>query len=96
MELQFGHLVTGGVLEMHVLHSYASIQAGSQFNCLEFSSFPAISEDGINGFAADMTQGSAYPLACAPGTLYRNYFSLEHEQSTDRQINSLDQLEIVF
>jgi hypothetical protein len=33
-----------------------------------------VPEDGVTAYAADPTQGPACALACAAGSVYRNYF----------------------
>lgn len=53
---------------------------------------------GITGYAVDDTQGPACALACAAGTVYRNYFAcpeplVDQGQSAHAQINNLVELE---
>ena len=73
-------------------------QAASQFNCLEFSSPSVIPEDGITIYEYDHTQGPSCAIACAAGTLYRNYLypfpNGQIGQTKDLQINNLDELEL--
>jgi len=56
------------------LNSDAVFQAASQFNCLEMVHSYVTPEEGIDGYAADRTQGPICAVACAAGTFYRNYF----------------------
>jgi hypothetical protein len=63
-----------GALELHALYPLATLQAASQFNCLEFASSNVIPEEGITDYVHDRTQGPACAVACAAGTVYRNYF----------------------
>jgi hypothetical protein len=104
--IDFEHIKIDGVLEMHAKYPNAVFQAASQFNCLEFPSFHVIPEDGITAYYSDHTQGPACALACAAGTLYRNYFVCPEQlqatssslqcsvgQSASSQINNLDELE---
>ncbi len=69
------HEVIGDVLELHALpeNSGALFQVASQFNCLEFPNPMTTPEDGVSGYAHDLTQGPACSLAAAAATVYRNY-----------------------
>lgn len=51
----------------------AVFQVASQFNLLEMVSPAVTPEDGIARYAVDRTQGPACAMACAAGTIYRNY-----------------------
>ena len=88
--------VTGDVAILHGALEYAGavFQAASQFNCLEFYSPTSIPEMGVAIYANDPTQGPACAIACAPGTIVRNYFAFEgkYAQTKDRQINTLRDL----
>lgn len=97
--LQFEHIAVDDALALHAQHPNAIIQAASQFNCLEFPNPRVTPEDGIEQYASDGTQGPACALACAAGTLYRNYFapvppSNQLGQNHDNQINNLRDLEM--
>jgi hypothetical protein len=56
-----------------------------------------VPENGITGYVHDHTQGPACALACAPGTVFRNYLvplpradgSVQTGQTRDLQINNL-------
>jgi hypothetical protein len=63
------------VFEMHSQYPNSIFQAASQFNCLEFPNPRTVPEHGITAYFTDHTQGPACALACAAGTLYRNYFA---------------------
>jgi hypothetical protein len=52
----------------------ATFQVASQFNLLEMVSPAVTPEQGITIYESDPTQGPACAMACAAGTLYRNYF----------------------
>jgi hypothetical protein len=80
--------VTGNVAVLHDEKEYngAVFQAASQFNCLEFTNEKKTPDDGIAEYVHDPTQGPACAMACAPGTIVRNYF----KQTTEDQINTLD------
>ncbi|MEO1529618.1 MAG: hypothetical protein AAFX06_29705 [Planctomycetota bacterium] len=67
----------------------ALFQVASQFNLLEMISPRATPSDGITRYFADHTQGPACAMACAAGTLYRNWFA----QTTNNQIDCLADLE---
>jgi hypothetical protein len=96
----YSHCVVGDVLEMHHQHPRATFQAASQLNCLEFAQPNATPEHGVSIYAHDHTQGPACALACASGTIFRNYFATPSTnppgvigQSADSQFNNLDELE---
>jgi hypothetical protein len=55
----------------------AVFQAASQFNCLEFANDAMTPADGVAVYVHDRTQGPACAMACAPGTVVRNYFAGE-------------------
>jgi hypothetical protein len=102
MKLQttYSHCVVGDVLELHHQYPQSTFQAASQLNCLEFASPRALPEHGVTIYAGDHTQGPACALACASGTMYRNYFAVPPTnpegvvgQSADSQFNLLDDLE---
>lgn len=90
--LEFRHIAVADALSLHAQHPNAIIQAASQFNCLEFPNPRITPEDGIEQYSSDGTQGPACALACAAGTLYRNYFA----QTGDNQINNLRDLELAL
>lgn len=71
----YRHVAQGDVLAEHAKHPGALFQAASQFNCLEFPSAAGTPEDGVTAYAFDRTQGPACSLACAAGTVVRNYFA---------------------
>ena len=91
------HEIVHDVLELHALpeNRGATFQVASQFNCLEFADPREVPEDGVTQYANDPTQGPACALAAAGATVYRNYFAPVGEQrgqTTDRQLNNLDEL----
>jgi len=92
----FAHIATGDVLTMHAQNKGATFQAASQFNCLEFANPEAVPEQGVTIYYGDRTQGPACSLACAAGTVYRNYFFPvvpgQVGQRRESQINNLDDL----
>lgn len=68
-------------------------------------------ERGVTGYANDGTQGPACALACAPGTVYRNYFAptrtvrvegtvlqtaTQTGQTRDAQLNNLADVEALL
>ena len=55
-------------------HAGAVFQVASQFNLLEMVSPGVTPESGIARYAHDLTQGPACAMACAAGTIWRNYF----------------------
>jgi hypothetical protein len=100
--LTYDHLPIHDIKDMHLEYPYAVFQAASQFNCLEFVSPNVIPENGILDYVYDNTQGPSCAIACAAGTLYRNYLvpmnhpqtgKKQYGQSRDCQINNLDKLE---
>ena len=88
--------VTGDVAILHGTLEYAGavFQAASQFNCLEFISPTSIPEMGVAIYEKDPTQGPACAIACAPGTIVRNYFAFDgkYAQTKECQINTLRDL----
>lgn len=73
-KFQYHHVAQGDVLLEHAKYPGALFQAASQFNCLEFPSASTIPENGVTNYMYDGTQGPACSLACAAGTVVRNYF----------------------
>jgi hypothetical protein len=73
----------------------AMFQVASQFNLLEMMSPSATPEDGITIYERDPTQGPACAVACAAGTIQRNYF-VEFEkqlgQTESKQIDCLAEI----
>ena len=69
------HAATEDVLRDHALHPHATFLAASGLNALEFTSPSSAPEHGITGYEHDRTQGPACALACAAGTVVRNYFA---------------------
>lgn len=72
-----------------------TFQAASQFNCLEFPGSNYTPELGITNYVYDNTQGPACAVACAAGTVYRNYFVAVNDNTTPgqtakHQLNGLD------
>jgi hypothetical protein len=49
-------------------------QVDSKFNALEMDSFTCTPDMGIRSYPSSKTQGSECAVACAPGTLVRNWF----------------------
>jgi len=94
------------VSALHILpeNHCALFQAASQFNCLEFPSQRCTPEDGIAAYAHDHTQGPACAIACAAGTVVRNYFGIgspdnrsgAEPQRNDNQINNLKDIEVIL
>lgn len=77
----------------------AAFQVASQFNLLEMVSPSVTPEHGIAGYASDPTQGPACAMACAAGTIWRNYLVPVGDQigqSRDRQIDTLADLHITL
>lgn len=76
------------------------IQVASQFNLLEMISPEVTPEDGITRYEHDHTQGPVCAVACAAGTLYRNYFVQLNSENGDDQIGQtshrqIDALELI-
>lgn len=102
--VKYEHITIGDVLELHHKHPGALFQAASQFNCLEMPSSSVGPEAGVSGYVCDRTQGPACALACAAGTVWRNYFvdiiredgTVQQGQTFDAQINCLEDLESIL
>jgi hypothetical protein len=76
-------------------HAGAFFQVASQFNLLEMISPRATPEQGITDYESDPTQGPACAMACAAGTLVRNYFvelGSQRGQTQDNQIDCLSDI----
>ena len=70
----------------------AFFQVASQFNLLEMVSPSVTPEQGITIYENDPTQGPACAVACAAGTVYRNYFvELDSQigQTASKQVDCL-------
>ncbi|KAG5191385.1 hypothetical protein JKP88DRAFT_174789 [Tribonema minus] len=91
------HTTVTNIMHMHYEYPGAVFQAASQFNCLEFPDPLTTPEQGITQYAFDNTQGPACALACAAGTVLRNYMVKMpgggRGQTAARQLNMLDELE---
>jgi hypothetical protein len=89
--------LVGDVRALHQVPAYAGavFQVASQFNLLEMVDPGITPEDGVTGYAHDLTQGPACALAAAAGTIYRNYFVPVDGvagQTAGRQLNGLFEL----
>lgn len=88
------------VEDVTVLHADPSnagalFQVASQFNLLEMISPEITPEQGIARYASDRTQGPACAMACAAGTIYRNYLVPvmgQIGQSAGRQLDMLSDM----
>lgn len=102
--IRYEHIIIGDVLELHHKNPGALFQAASQFNCLEMPSSSVGPESGVSDYVCDRTQGPACALACAAGTVWRNYFidvrrgdgTVQQGQTFDAQINCLEDLESIL
>jgi hypothetical protein len=87
LAFKFSHVAQGDVFLEHAKYPGALFQAASQFNCLEFPNAFTHPENGVTNYMSDRTQGPACSLACAAGTVVRNYFvnvgQLTSESSSD-------------
>ena len=79
--------IIGDVKELHQKEEHALFQVASQFNLLEMISPAITKEQGITRYISDMTQGPACAIACAAGTLVRNY---------KKEENTLENIENMF
>ena len=73
----------------------AVFQVASQFNLLEMVGPDVTPDQGIARYAHDRTQGPACAMACAAGTIWRNYLvpmGDQRGQSAARQIDTLADL----
>mmetsp|Transcript_29926 Transcript_29926/g.69614 ORF Transcript_29926/g.69614 Transcript_29926/m.69614 type:complete len:377 (+) Transcript_29926:28-1158(+) len=83
-------------LHAHKENYGALFQAASQFNCLEHTSSRGTAEEGITIYSFDRTQGPACAIACAPGTIVRNYkvkLAAGEGQTATRQVQNLQDIE---
>ena len=86
--------VVGDAGRLHHLpeNNGALFQAASQFNLLEMVNPDVSPRAGITGYAHDNTQGPACAIACAAGTVYRNYFAPVGQQSGQCGPHQIDTL----
>lgn len=73
----------------------AMFQVASQFNLLEMTSPSVTPDKGITIYQNDPTQGPACAIACAAGTLYRNYFvslGTQVGQTAAKQVDCLEDI----
>jgi hypothetical protein len=89
------HIVVNDIRSIHSFKPGSLIQAASQFNCLEFPNFDKTPEDGITNYIFDNTQGPACAMACAAGTLYRNYFTPVCYDEINTQIGQSQQNQVI-
>lgn len=68
----------------------AMFQVASQFNLLEMANERVIPEMGIARYATDPTQGPACAIACAAGTIFRNYFVPLNGRAGQTETNQID------
>ncbi len=92
-DIQVAELV-GDARQLHAdpKNAGAVFQVASQFNLLEMVSPSVIPEQGIAIYEYDPTQGPACAIACAAGTIFRNYFvetNGQIGQTSDNQIDCL-------
>ena len=69
--------VVGDVRQLHAdpRSEGATFQVASQFNLLEMVGPSRTPAEGVEIYEFDRTQGPACAIACAPGTVYRNWFA---------------------
>lgn len=79
--------VYGNVVDFHIKQENALFQVASQFNLLEMYRPENTRQMGISIYQYDKTQGPACAMACAAGTLFRNYFT---------NINTLQDIQTIF
>lgn len=82
------------VLKLIDYNRGATFQVASQFNCLEMKEIKFHPSRGISIYSADPTQGPRCSIACATGTVHRNY---THNHNSDHelygQINNLSNIQ---
>lgn len=89
--------VVGDTKSLHAdsANTGALFQVASQFNLLEMVSPNVSPDEGIAIYSHDPTQGPVCAIACAAGTVYRNYFvELDGQlgQSSGSQVDCLDDI----
>jgi len=90
-------IAEGDVRKMHRApeNRGALFQVASQFNLLEMPGFDVTPEDGVTGYAHDLTQGPACAMAAGAATIYRNYLVPVGDgigQTAYRQLDALADL----
>ncbi|EAA7484690.1 hypothetical protein Q3Y86_004442 [Salmonella enterica] len=92
------------VADAYELHSWpeangALIQVASQFNLLEMPNEHTTPEKGITNHQHDYTQGPSCAMACAAGTVFRNYLvpvGSQTGQTQTCQLNALADMDRVI
>lgn len=87
--------VVADVTALHRDHANAGavFQVASQFNLLEMVGPNVTPDQGIARYAHDATQGPACAMACAAGTIWRNYLVPVAGQAGQSATRQLDMLE---
>ena len=88
------HEVVDDVQNLHAdpANAGAFFQVASQFNLLEMVDPSRTPADGVGIYERDLTQGPACAIACAAGTIYRNWLvpiGGQHGQDNKVQIDCL-------
>ena len=73
-------------------HAGAVFQVASQFNLLEMVGPSVAPDQGIARYAGDRTQGPACAIACAAGTIWRNYLMPVGDQTGQTAARQVDTL----
>ena len=86
--------IVADVTELHRNpdHAGAVFQVASQFNLLEMAAPHVTPDDGIARYAWDLTQGPACAMACAAGTIWRNYLVPLARQTGQSAAHQMDML----
>jgi hypothetical protein len=84
--------VVGDVQTLHAdpANAGALFQVASQFNLLEMVSPSHTPEEGVSIYEYDRTQGPACAIACAAGTVFRNWFAPVGDQIGQSSNTQLD------
>jgi len=84
------------VMQLIAANPGATFQVASQLNCLEMVDPDITPADGIDMYARDNTQGPYCSIACAGGTLHRNYSwnmnEKSYENTEQNQVHNADKL----
>lgn len=87
--------VVGDAKKLHkdASNAGAMFQVASQFNLLEMTSPAVTPDEGVTIYQHDPTQGPACAIACAAGTVFRNYFVPMDGQIGQTAANQVDCLD---
>lgn len=86
-------VLTGDCKNFLIENPGSTFQVASQFNGLE-NATPRVNFT-LNTYPADVTQGPAHAVMCAPGTFYRRYLTRVDQDGSAEEIDDSSELSLV-